>query len=211
VRVEIYSISGSTKSVTHSFITLFGGFIVSQDEFRAPAGWYPDPLGLPQLRWWNNHGWTEQVSAAPEPLVMQQAPRFAWKEDEPQVIPVQQQAARTPTPPQAPVSATLNELEAPRAQAKVDEPSSYESWQSAAAVPVSQVFPPAPTSPVAAAIPVAPAEPVAQTPPPPYWDADDDSTPAPSVRPKDLKFWPGTSPAELRRMVREQAARDNQH
>jgi len=58
---------------------------VSQDnQFRAPAGWYPDPLGLPQLRWWNNHGWTEQVSAAPEPVAVQEA-RYAWMEDEPPV------------------------------------------------------------------------------------------------------------------------------
>jgi hypothetical protein len=27
----------------------------------APAGWYPDPLGIPQLRWWNGGGWTNHV------------------------------------------------------------------------------------------------------------------------------------------------------
>ncbi|MCW4386216.1 DUF2510 domain-containing protein [Salinibacterium sp. SYSU T00001] len=31
---------------------------------RVEAGWYPDPLGHPQLRWWNNHEWTEYVSAS---------------------------------------------------------------------------------------------------------------------------------------------------
>lgn len=31
-------------------------------EERTPAGWYPDPSGLPQLRWWDNHKWTEFVS-----------------------------------------------------------------------------------------------------------------------------------------------------
>ena len=31
-------------------------------EERVPAGWYPDPSGLPQLRWWDNHKWTEFVS-----------------------------------------------------------------------------------------------------------------------------------------------------
>ena len=27
----------------------------------APAGWYRDPLGLPQLRWWNGMMWTNQI------------------------------------------------------------------------------------------------------------------------------------------------------
>ncbi|HEV7742955.1 MAG TPA: DUF2510 domain-containing protein [Pseudolysinimonas sp.] len=27
----------------------------------APAGWYRDPLGIPQLRWWNGIGWTNHV------------------------------------------------------------------------------------------------------------------------------------------------------
>ena len=36
-----------------------------------PAGWYPDPLGLPQLRWWDNHTWTDQISGARAPLVHQ--------------------------------------------------------------------------------------------------------------------------------------------
>jgi len=27
----------------------------------APAGWYRDPLGLPQLRWWNGMIWTNQI------------------------------------------------------------------------------------------------------------------------------------------------------
>lgn len=27
----------------------------------APAGWYRDPLGLPQLRWWNGMTWTNTI------------------------------------------------------------------------------------------------------------------------------------------------------
>ncbi|CAN5191171.1 hypothetical protein BH09ACT1_BH09ACT1_10540 [soil metagenome] len=27
-----------------------------------PAGWYSDPLGMPQLRWWNGDSWTMNVS-----------------------------------------------------------------------------------------------------------------------------------------------------
>jgi hypothetical protein len=42
---------------------------VSDDDVRVPAGWYPDPLGLPQLRWWDNHAWTEHTSDARQPVV----------------------------------------------------------------------------------------------------------------------------------------------
>jgi hypothetical protein len=182
---------------------------VSQDsQFRAPAGWYPDPLGLPQLRWWNNHGWTEQVSAAPEPVAVQEA-RYAWMEDEPPVAAAYADAAdRHPTPPQTPSAPSLNQLEGPRAVSKVDEPSMWNGL----AVPASPAMP-ASTSlhgapqPIAAPQQAQPIEPTAATPPPPpFWDIDDDSRPAPSVLPEDLKFWPGTNPAELRRIAREQAA-----
>lgn len=37
------------------------------EEIRVPAGWYPDPLGLPQLRWWDNHAWTEHTTEARGP------------------------------------------------------------------------------------------------------------------------------------------------
>ncbi len=32
-----------------------------------PAGWYPDPLGLPQLRWWDGQQWSEFTSERPAP------------------------------------------------------------------------------------------------------------------------------------------------
>jgi len=44
---------------------------VADDDLRVPAGWYPDPLGLPQLRWWDNHAWTEHTSDARQPMVPQ--------------------------------------------------------------------------------------------------------------------------------------------
>ncbi len=44
---------------------------MADDDVRVPAGWYPDPLGLPQLRWWDNHAWTEHTSDAREPMVAQ--------------------------------------------------------------------------------------------------------------------------------------------
>ena len=47
---------------------------MSDEEYgRVPAGWYPDPLGLPQLRWWDNHAWTEHVSDARQPMMAAQA------------------------------------------------------------------------------------------------------------------------------------------
>ncbi len=45
--------------------------IVAEGDVRVPAGWYPDPLGLPQLRWWDNHAWTEYTSDARQPMVAQ--------------------------------------------------------------------------------------------------------------------------------------------
>lgn len=52
---------------------------MADDDVRVPAGWYPDPLGLPQLRWWDNHAWTEHVSDARQPMVADSAaPRVAY-------------------------------------------------------------------------------------------------------------------------------------
>ncbi|TXK20050.1 DUF2510 domain-containing protein [Homoserinibacter sp. GY 40078] len=31
----------------------------------APAGWYRDPLGIPQLRWWNGISWTNHIHEDP--------------------------------------------------------------------------------------------------------------------------------------------------
>jgi len=35
--------------------------IVTPSTSTAPAGWYRDPLGIPQLRWWNGVGWTNEI------------------------------------------------------------------------------------------------------------------------------------------------------
>ncbi|MGV8884042.1 MAG: DUF2510 domain-containing protein [Microbacteriaceae bacterium] len=99
---------------------------MSQDDlFGAPAGWYPDPLGLPQLRWWNNHAWTEQTSAARQPMVMQDT-KFAWADDE---LPTrreerERERARDDrgTANIVATAETLRELEPPRAFTKIDEP-----------------------------------------------------------------------------------------
>ncbi len=102
---------------------------MSQDDlFGAPAGWYPDPLGLPQLRWWNNHAWTEQTSAARQPMVIQDT-KFAWADDE---LPTRReererersQGDREPVNTAAPTAEALRELEPPRAFTKIEEPES---------------------------------------------------------------------------------------
>ncbi|MEO6504695.1 MAG: DUF2510 domain-containing protein [Terrimesophilobacter sp.] len=58
--------------------------MIDTDFGRAPAGWYPDPMGLPQLRWWDSIGWTEDVAEARQPMVMRETAerRFAWADDE---------------------------------------------------------------------------------------------------------------------------------
>jgi len=33
----------------------------SVNDSRAPAGWYHDPLGLPQVRWWDGRSWTNEI------------------------------------------------------------------------------------------------------------------------------------------------------
>jgi Protein of unknown function (DUF2510) len=95
----------------------------------APAGWYPDPLGLPQLRWWNNRAWTEQTSVAHQPLIVQDA-MFAWADDE---LPTrrrerarereQERAARPPVADDDTTEAGLRELDAPRGADVADQAS----------------------------------------------------------------------------------------
>lgn len=97
----------------------------NDDLFGAPAGWYPDPLGLPQLRWWNNHAWTEQTSAARQPMVVQDT-KFAWADDE---VPTRRDDRlrerssdfHTPATPVVPTAESLRELEPPRAFTQVSQ------------------------------------------------------------------------------------------
>jgi hypothetical protein len=39
------------------------------DPTRIAAGWYPDPAGLPQLRWWDGRMWTRQTADAVAPRI----------------------------------------------------------------------------------------------------------------------------------------------
>ena len=59
------------------------------DDRQTPAGWYPDPLGLPQLRWWDGQGWGEHTSEARRPLIDQpvRTVRFADPVDDEVIAP----------------------------------------------------------------------------------------------------------------------------
>ncbi|MCY7412231.1 MAG: DUF2510 domain-containing protein, partial [Salinibacterium sp.] len=55
---------------------------MNENVFGIPSGWYPDPLGLPQLRWWDSQAWTEHTSEARAPIVVQPATRLAFADEE---------------------------------------------------------------------------------------------------------------------------------
>lgn len=57
---------------------------MAEEDGHVPAGWYPDPLGLPQLRWWDNHAWTEHTSDARQPMVAQETvtAKLAYADDD---------------------------------------------------------------------------------------------------------------------------------
>jgi len=55
---------------------------VDDNNFGVPAGWYPDPLGLPQLRWWDAQAWTEHTSEARAPIIIQPATRLGYADDD---------------------------------------------------------------------------------------------------------------------------------
>lgn len=105
--------------------------MLDDDVVTVPAGWYPDPMGLPQLRWWDNHSWTEFTSAARTPLIMQDQSPLSYADDDlPSRRSQREQRSRdeqfgrqgaTETVRQPPLSqaeliSTLRQLEPPKAQ-----------------------------------------------------------------------------------------------
>ena len=118
---------------------------MSDDLFGAPAGWYPDPLGLPQLRWWNNHTWTEQTSAARQPMVVQDT-KFAWADDEVPTRRDERQRERGGSDRQSaetsvPVADSLRELEPPRAFTQVSQGAPSAPAAAATTLPTTPVVP----------------------------------------------------------------------
>ncbi|MCU1423560.1 MAG: hypothetical protein JWN36_3211 [Microbacteriaceae bacterium] len=151
-----------------------------EDDVTVPAGWYPDPMGLPQLRWWNNHAWTELTTEARAPVVMQQqvtsnpARRVLYADDEEEeIFPTRRQQreqrereeeyrslatdedeARDAIAGHVPLSTGLREIDAPVVDAPVAEAAAAEA--PVAEVPVAQT--PVAETPVAAAPEQAPVE-----------------------------------------------------
>lgn len=95
--------------------------MLDDDIVTVPAGWYPDPMGLPQLRWWDNYAWTEFTSAARTPLIVQDEPKLAYADDDlpsrrSQREQRQQGDNRKQTGNPADLASTLRELEPPKPQ-----------------------------------------------------------------------------------------------
>jgi len=95
--------------------------LLDDDIVTVPAGWYPDPMGLPQLRWWDNYAWTEFTSAARTPLVVQDEPRLAYADDELPSRRSQRERAQAGDTRQqntnpADLASTLRQLEPPKPQ-----------------------------------------------------------------------------------------------
>src|SRR5579884_3983124 len=42
-----------------------------------PPGWYPDPSGMPSMRWWDGNSWSE-LSQPPPPVVGPKQHRWRW-------------------------------------------------------------------------------------------------------------------------------------
>jgi hypothetical protein len=117
--------------------------------YGAPAGWYPDPLGLPQLRWWDSTAWTHQTAEARAPMVMQET-TYAWADDDLDTGPQDQfqseqdlltrrerreRERRDGNDVAAPTALTLLQLEPPSRsdmQRDVPEPTPLDQFSSAA-------------------------------------------------------------------------------
>ena len=148
--------------------------MLDDDIATVPAGWYPDPMGLPQLRWWDNYAWTEFTSAARTPLIMQDEPKLAYADDDlpsrrsqrEQQARAEQGGARQATGNPADLAFTLRQLEPPKPQnVERSQPAPTIADIPAASAPQEARFTPEPT-PAPAPVPEPPrvAEPVATAP-----------------------------------------------
>ncbi|MEO7006800.1 MAG: DUF2510 domain-containing protein [Terrimesophilobacter sp.] len=106
--------------------------MIDTDFGRAPAGWYPDPMGLPQLRWWDSIGWTQDVAEARQPMVMHESAerRFAWADDEMPTRRSRRERRKQEREAEKhsgmdqwrPTIHTLSQLEAPKARSTDNDP-----------------------------------------------------------------------------------------
>jgi hypothetical protein len=176
--------------------------------FGVPAGWYPDPLGLPQMRWWDNHGWTEHTTEARAPIVIQEA-KLAWADDDAiEDLPTRRErrerergAEDGGSETSVPTAESLLQLEPPSwDELPADEPApnilpvpEFVSTTPQAAPAVAEpVAPAAPAQPVAAQPVVTEPAPVeyAQTP-----SAQPTAVPAAAVHTPGTPYAAGTAPS----------------
>jgi hypothetical protein len=162
--------------------------VSQEDLFGAPAGWYPDPLGLPQLRWWNNHAWTEQTSAARQPMVMQDT-KFAWADDDLPTRREERERERTRDESELidnsrPTAETLRELNPPQVFTKLDDasarPAPAEQSFGEGAEPVEPIQPRFTTEPATQSNPTVQADPTVQATPAPEAPPAAEATLAPA-------------------------------
>jgi hypothetical protein len=120
--------------------------VQTQSDFgRAPAGWYPDPIGLPQMRWWDSIGWTQDVAEARQPMVMRETAEkgFAWADDELPTRRERREQRRREREAEKrggmdrwrPATETLLQLEAPVASAPTEAPAQPSLRPQAASTP----------------------------------------------------------------------------
>ena len=110
-----------------------------EDDVTVPAGWYPDPMGLPQLRWWNNHAWTELTTEARPPLVMQQPAQLLYAEDELPTRRQQREQREREAEYARPATDDQTETADDRGSATPDEPVTVTVRELASSVTVSAV------------------------------------------------------------------------
>lgn len=93
------------------------------DQPNSPIpGWYPDPAGSDQLRWWDGNKWTKNLQAAPlppEPETDAEAQPAAFEQPAP--------VEPTPAAPERPAAAAKRPDPVPAAAAKVSKPW-YRRW-----------------------------------------------------------------------------------
>lgn len=85
------------------------------EDRQVQAGWYPDPLGLPQLRWWDGQAWAEHTSDARRPLVARGATRLDYAEPADETAEQAEPAATTPDAPVAESASVVPPRETPAA------------------------------------------------------------------------------------------------
>jgi hypothetical protein len=94
------------------------------DTATQSAGWYTDPLGQDDLRWWDGRYWTTTVTASratkPNPEATKSASRLQWAEEPAQVPQSDGETTRVSPPASTPLATPKFALGATPADAKTE-------------------------------------------------------------------------------------------